>query len=471
MKKEEKRYGLLKVILLFILIAIALSWLIPVGQFSGTELVKDGSLVRIGITDFFALVYTAIEFSIDKLILLIVIGGFYGVLTRTKAYDNITSNIAKKMDNKVAVVVFSVLIAVLTSLFTQAFVVIIFIPFIVSILNKMKLDKITIFATTFGSILVGLLGATYGTEGLILFSRYYTAENFDPNSTILIRAGILLIGLVLFNFFTLSHMSKKAKKNESVEMITCEEVDDKKKSILPIAIVGGLLTLIAILAFVNWSGLNVTIFEKFHDTIMNIKIGSDFYIFQNILGSSMVDQPFGSWDAFSMTAILGLFTIIIGLCYRFKFEEFVNSFINGAKKMIMPSVIMVLAYVVMAIVYKSGYVATMVNGLLSLTDSFNLATMSLSLFISNLFHANLDFTGFIMGSYLATEYVGQLNPLYVMLSSLFGFASFFVPTSIILGIGLTSLDIKYKDWLKYIWKFLLGILICLLVIFILMTVI
>ena len=41
MKKEEKNYGLLKVILLFVVVAILLSWLIPYGQLTGSDFMSE----------------------------------------------------------------------------------------------------------------------------------------------------------------------------------------------------------------------------------------------------------------------------------------------------------------------------------------------------------------------------------------------------------------------------------------------
>ena len=474
MKKEEKNYGLLKVILLFVVVAILLSWLIPYGQFSGSDFMSEGALARIGLNNLSELIYYAFQFALDKIVILLVIAGFYGVLVKTKAYDNITSSIAKKFSNKkLAVVIISVVIAVMTSLFTQTFAILVFVPFIISIMSKMKLDKMTIMATVFGSMLVGTIGATYGTEGLMLVAKgnYFTADGFDPNNSVLIRAGILIIGLVLFNFFNISHMSKKDKDNESIEMIPIEEVDDKKKSKAPIIIIGGLLLIIVILGFVKWNSFNVTIFDNFHKLITeDIKIGQDFYIFQSLLGASFA--AFGNWDVFTISSILFIFTIIIGLCYRFKFNEFVDSYIDGCKKVIKPCMFLMGAYLVMGVVYMTPYLPTISNKILGLTDGFNIATSSLTLLLNNIFCPNLDFVGYSgILSHLASEYPTYMNALYVMISSLTGLVTVFAPTSLMLVVGLSALDVNYKDWFKYIWKFLLGISIYLIVIFILMTMI
>lgn len=472
MKKQEKKYGLFKGILLLIVVAILLSWLIPNGAFGSTGF-QESNLQRIGLNDWSWLIYYGIYFAIDKIIFLLIVGGIYGILTKIPAYDKLVNGIAKKLSKhkSASVVILSTIIAVLTSLLTQTFVVILFIPFIISILNRMKLDKMSVLATTFGSMLVGILGATYGTEGLVYFNKYVTTDTMNINSTILIRFGILVVGLVLFNFFTLSHMKKKDKSSETIDMfpVELEEGNNKKTNIIPIVVIGVLTVLLTIFGYINWeTNWNISAFNDFHTYLTEkIVLGDDFAIFKSLLGSNM--GAFGAWDLFAMSAICILFVIILGLCYRVKLDEFFNNFANGAKKMLKPIICVVAAYTLMVVVYMSPYVATIINSLLGLTETFNLATMLMSSLITNIFHTDLGYTAYILSSYLTTEYPDYLNVIYVMFISVYGLVQFFVPTSIVLGIGLTSLDVKYKDWLKYIWKFIVGIFVCLLVLFILMA--
>lgn len=475
MKKKEKRYGLLKGIILFILVAVILTWLISNGQFSATGFATDNTLTRVGLNDLAWILYYAIYFTIDKIIFLLALGGFYGVLVKTSAYNRLTSSIANKLNKKVGVVLFSVILAVLTSIFTQTFAVLIFVPFIVSILNKMKLDKMTIFATAFGSMLVGILGATYGTEGMISLAEYFAGNTGSIHSTllatILVRAGVLIVSLALFNFFTLTHMSKASKKAENTEMFLDEEVKEtKKSSVIPLVVIWVLLFVLVILGFVSWSNnFEISVFDDFHKAVQEIKIGNSFFIFKDLFGTDI--KALGAWNLFSISPILLVAAILVSLCYRIKLDEFFDSFKNGAKKMIKPILCVLGAYTLLVVVYMSPYIATIINKLLGATDGFNLATMSLSAFISNIFHTDLGFSGYILGNYLITEYVDYTGPIFVIFTTLYGFVQFFIPTSIVLGVGLTSLDVKYKDWLKYIWKFLVGMLICLLVVFVLMTLI
>ncbi len=481
MEKKEKHYSLLKGALIFIIIAFILTWIIPAGGYGSSGYTQTG-MARLGIYDIAYNIYYAVSFGVDKIILLLAIGALYGLLSRTQGYERIVSGIAGKIKHKkIAVVAFSVVIAALTSLLTQTFVVLIFIPFIISILNRMKLDKMTILATTFGSMLVGIMGATYGTDGLYWFNYYlgYTLEFPFNAPALLVRAGILVIGLILFNFFTITHMNKVDEKAPSVDLfaVTVSEDNVKKtKSMIPIIIIGILILAISILGFMDWDGnFGVNTFNDFHEFLTeDIKIEAsdttnDFYVFQDLLGSGM--KAFGSWDNVTITAVLVIFIGILALCYRFKLKDLFESIISGIKKMILPIACIAGAYLLMIVVYQSTYVATIVNRILTLTDTFNIATMTLSSLILNIFHTDLGFTGWVMGAYLPVEYVDYINPVYVMFTSLYGFVQFFIPTSMILGIGLVLLKIKYGEWLKYIWRFLLGMFICLLIIFILMAII
>lgn len=480
MKKKEKKYGLLKGVLFMVLVAIILSWFLKNGSFGSTGFVTDDTYRRIGLYDLADMLYYSFSFAIDKAVVLLAVGGLYGVLSKVKAYDRIVSAIAKKVSNKkVFVVLMSVLIAVLTSVLTNSFAVVVFIPFIISILNRMRLDKMTILATTFGSMLVGIMGATYGTDGFVYFNRFMSgAADVTIHSTALVRFGILVVGLALFNFFLLTHMNKKDANAETTDMFWVEETaleKTKGNSVVPIIIIGVLLLILVILGFVAWETIfpEFTAFSDFHKTITDIHI-KDFYVFTNLLGpdtNTIGTWTFGAWDSYAISSVVFLFTIILGLCYRVGFNDFVKNVADGMKKMIKPILCVVGAYLLMVVVYKSTYVATIMNQILSITDGFNLVTMTLTSLVANIFHTDLAYTTYISYSFLASEYVDYINPVYVIFTSLYGFVQFFIPTSIFLGIGLTSLDVKYKDWLKYIWKFLVGMFICLLVVFILVAVI
>jgi uncharacterized ion transporter superfamily protein YfcC len=59
--------------------------------------------------------------------------------------------------------------------------------------------------------------------------------------------------------------------------------------------------------------------------------------------------------------------------------------------------------------------------------------------------------------------------LVIVLQSVYGLMMLFIPTSMILIAGLSLCDISYKEWIKYIWKYLLQTLAVILVIALLLS--
>ena len=79
--KKSKKNDLAKWLLLFIGLAIALTWIFEYGYYQGAEFYGTG-MHQEGITDIPNLIYYAIGFSTDKIIFLLALGAFYGVLSK-----------------------------------------------------------------------------------------------------------------------------------------------------------------------------------------------------------------------------------------------------------------------------------------------------------------------------------------------------------------------------------------------------
>ncbi len=480
MQKKEKKYSLLKAIIGVVLVLIVLSWLIPAGEITSSGYVQH-NMIRYGLNDIPRMLYSGIEFGLPSYVFLLAIGVFYGVLSSTKGYKRLVEIIAKKLSahKKVTLVVTSILIALLTSMVTQTFAVLIFIPFIISVLKRMNIDKMTILMTTFGSIIVGIMGALYGTQNLLDFIGNFANDDLEETrallgNTVLIRMGILAIGLVLFNFLTLNHFNK-TKSEESSEMyeIVVDE-ESKKESIVPVVIIGILILILVILGYVDWeANFNIQVFNNFHDFIDTLVIqtsGEEFNIINSILGSSTL--ALGTWTEFEISTVLLVASGILAICYRMKFNDLVKNIGRGIKVMILPMAVIFGAYVIMNVpnAVQYPYTATIFNFVLTLAKGFNVATFTLVSLIANFLITYVPYTNYLMGSYLATQYATFNNQMIVILNSTYGLVQFFAPTSIILGIGLVSMKVKYIDWLKNIWKFIVGMLICLVIIFVLITI-
>ena len=100
--------------------------------------------------------------------------------------------------------------------------------------------------------------------------------------------------------------------------------------------------------------------------------------------------------------------------------------------------------------------------MLGLTKTFNPFITSIIAFITSAFHCDLGYTSYIMATKLssyASDYT-LVHTIYIVAHAL---AQLFLPISGILLIGLSYLKLSYKDWFKYIWMFVLAIVIVLLI--------
>lgn len=476
--KVRNRYDIFKIVSLVILATGLLTWVIPVGQFTGSDMYV-GELSRLGIANLFITGVYSLSTVLNEIVFLLVLGGFYAVLSSINAYKNLVGSVAKKCEGKeiVFILITSLLFAGLASITSQIYPLLVFVPFVISIILNMKLDKITAFCTSFGSILVGTLGATYSSYVYGYINSYF---GVDFNAEIITKVAIFVLTFVLFNFFNILHVKsiRNNKKSKNNKEVMAEEdrfsvvVEDKKAKssktpVWPLVTILVFVLAFLVLGYIGWTdSFNINVFTKFHDWLLGIKVGGH-PIFQYILGASDlgVVTAFGTWQLFNMAIVLIVISLIIALAYGVSLNDLISKYIEGAKKMSRICLIVVLVNVCFVIMNIYPVMPTVMDAIMSLTKHFNIYLASLASLITSIFNVNLGFTAYTVGPYFASM-AGKYTALSAIISnSMYGFAGFFAPTSAMLMIGLAYLNIPYKSWMKYIWRFLLGLLVGLMIIF------
>lgn len=466
---EAKEHRLLKLISVFVVCAFLFTWVFPYGYFQGLDF-YNYEMQRLGLSDLSMTVYTAVYYSLDKLVFLFIVAGFYGILAKTSGYQKLVSSIAKKLKKYEipAAVVISLIIVALTSLLSQTLAVLIFIPFFVAILLGMKIDKLTTFAITFGSALIGVLGATYGTDSLAFFNKYLGTE---ISVGLTYRAIILLVAFVLYNFFICMRLKKVLKektKDENIEELAFYvEPTRAKTSIIPVSIVLAVVAIITILGYVNWTGFGIDVFTKFHTWLTELTIGEDFTIMAYILGTE--SPAFGTFDLMTMVMVLVIASALIAFLYRVKLADYFDAAYNGIKKMFKPVLCFVGVYLVFAVCSMSPFIPTITNWALNLVDGFNPYITSIVAFLTSTFHTDFGYTAYSVGSFLTTAYASDLSIVHTVYTSMYGLVQIIMPTGALLLVGLSLMKVDYKSWFKYIWLFVVGMFIILLVLFTVLT--
>ena len=156
-----KKHNTFKIVLGTIFVFAILSWIIPAAYYSG-EFVDQG-LVQVGLFDLFNYSLTSVSYFGYLSLYLIFVGGFYGVLNKIPAYRDLLDAMVKKLCGKEKVVlsVIMVLLAVIISVWGIEVEMLLFVPFLVSLILLMGFDKMVAALAIAGSSLVGVAGATY----------------------------------------------------------------------------------------------------------------------------------------------------------------------------------------------------------------------------------------------------------------------------------------------------------------------
>lgn len=468
--KKSEKHDLAKWITLFILVSVALTWVFSYGYYNGAEF-YDYGMKQQGLSDIPNLLYYSINFAGDKIIFLLVLGAFYAVLSKWDGYKKLVTNIAEKFKGKeiIFALVASLLFTAMASMFSQSFIALVFVPFVVSILLSMKLDKITAFCVTFGSVLVGTLGLTYGGEGAYWFNYYVQT---GVNTGIIYRLIVLVVAFILFNFFTVLH-AKKVLNNKKVNEIEADpfkvENVDKNAKVWPAITILSLLFVIMVLGYVNWeSNFGITIFKTFHQWLFKLQIG-DLAIFKAILGTVAKDAAFGTWNLFHASTLLLVISLLVALVGRLKLNDFIDAYGEGFKKIGKGLLLFIGTYMVMVAAYMSPFVPTITNIIFKSIETFNPFLVTIDAFIANIFHVDFGFTGYVVATYFTSAFGTNLEVIHTIFTTMYGFVGLFMPTSAVLLIGLSYLNIDYKTWIKYIWMFVVSILVILLILFTIMT--
>src|SRR5574344_586971 len=455
-----KKHDLLKAIGIAFLIAVILSWVIPTGSFSSTTFTSDGT-VPVGIINIFRLPVMTIQTFIQYFLVFLAIGGFYGILNKTGVYDNIVNGIAKKWrgKEKIALIVITVVFALVASLTGLSMLLFVVVPFIAAILLVLGYDKITVLLSTIGAILVGEAGSIFGFSGAGYVKNIFNIEMTDEVITKIILF-VLLTGLFTFFVVKRAKLTKVESKNEDTK---------NDRSVLPLVISCVLLFALCLVGMYNWYyAFGIQAFNNFHTALANIKIG-DYAIVTDILNgvSSLV-----YWGNYELSVALIMGSVVIGWLYNVSVSDFIEGYKKGVKDMFMVAFYATICNVVFTIMLSNSgnMYSTIINWLGGFAKSFSLPIVTLismvgSLFYNDFYYLLTDASG-ILSSYDAVYY-----PIMgVVTTAIHSIAMMILPTSVMLVVGLKYFDISYKDWFKAIWKYLLEAFVIVIIVAIIVAV-
>ena len=488
-----KKFDLLKILGIAFAITLLLSWVIPAGAYSSGVFASVSKTVTIGLYDIVRIPAITFATFIQYGVVFLAIGGFYGVLNKTGVFSKVVNTVSESWKiNKKAFLLMTIFgFALLSSLIAIPTILFILVPLFVAILLSLGYNKMTTFAATIGAILVGQIGAILGFN---LWGYLAVFLSIGMTALIGVRIALFLIATILFMFIVIKHDdTKKVKKAKKVakitkgKKVTKEELKEEKvikedkieiplmdeittkKSITPFIVIFSIMLVVLVLGMYNWYyAFNTSAFTNLHEAITTYAIGG-YTIFAHLLGNV---SEFGFWGNYDLVVILVLTSLLLGWIYNVKFDSILDGFKNGMKKIAPAAFYAMLASVLFTVILNMSdgtFVATIIAKILGMTDGFNFLTATLSSVVSA-FYYNDFYT--LVSTFYATFalYDASVLPLVsFIVAAIYGLVMVIAPTSIFLLAGLKYMEIPYKDWAKYIWKFLLIMLAVIILISFLIT--
>lgn len=483
MKKFFEKHDLFKLAGIFVLISIILSWIVPYAYYyNGNIMGNNGELSwifdfksnpmsgrsPIGLFDWSLLSLLGFSYFTALFVFLFIVAGFYKFLGNTTVYQVWTDRIAKKFEGKekVLIILSTLVFAMFAGVATDPFITVLMIPFVITIFSKLKVDKISALSATFGGVLVGLFGATHSTKivGSLINTSYGMGSanvtlGFERISVII----LFVVALLLLVYFAISRLSKKDAP--VTDMFASEKIKtngDAKKvrvNVTPLAILMVLLLVIAILAYIPWSGtFGVTIFKDLASDMVKFDKLFHIPIFSLILGTSF--KEFGEVDLFAICGYIFVIVLFIKIIYHISMDKIIDSFGEGFKRFGKTFAVLAVVYTVLLANYYFPTIPALVDAILGLGKNF--VTLFISGALTSLFTVDFQNTVSLVGSVFATFKDAEAAALILQTSS--GIVSFIAPTSAILMVGLSMLDIKFKEYFKYIWKFVIALTVVTLIV-------
>lgn len=243
-------------------------------------------------------------------------------------------------------------------------------------------------------------------------------------------------------------------------------------NIWPFTLMFILFFVLLVLAYLPWvNGFGVNAFTDATKAVSEFELFG-FPIFGKLLGTI---NSFGNWTVVDMLLPMAIIILFLALVYKVKVQDVLDGALAGIKKALPLGLIVVLLYACLVIVTYHPFQLVIYKTLLGVIDKFGFVgalMSSLCAMLASIFNVDPSYTFQSVLLYLASVVTDStVYPVIgVIFQAMYGFTMLFAPTSVILMVVLSYLDIPYTKWIKTIWKLLLEILAVLLIVFILLVV-
>ncbi len=484
-----KKHNLLKVMLLVLILVVIGSWFLPVYVVNNGDFTIQQS-IKIGLFNLAS--YVGITFQVfgPTILYVLAVGGFYGVLFRIPQYRILLDKIANAFKNRewIFMSIVGLVLALLSSMAGLLVMIIILFPFIISIMLLMGYDKMTIAMLTVGSVIAGLIGTVFsssaveGVSAILYESMSEGAVNIAKQDVIW-KIALLVVSLALLLINTIQYAKNHKGNEEDLEnsRLVPKKVAVKNAKTYPLVIVFSILLVVLSLGYISWNLLGVDLFTKMTDGFTN-PTGTSFIkglygALNTVLGvgvnSNMnINNTFGAWassNGYEAALVVFMASVLISFLYKGSINKYVNSFGEGVKRSLRPALLVILAYIILICMVTVPYEFSFLRHIIDLNGGFSFISMCIVAFVFSVLTVEPYYGPVTAVSYITSSSVitGNTGIIAMIWQTMYGLSMLVAPTSMVLLVTLSYLDISYSKWLKAVWKLFLELLAVIVIILLL----
>ena len=427
------------ILLVIILFAVALTWIIPSGEYarvedpvSGKKVVDASTFnyvenVHVNIQDIPMLIIKAFSANSDLIMLILLSGGAIHMLTASGALQALIATIVRKFSNRVEVFIPLLMLVFALICTTQGVNTFIgFAPITVMLAMSLGLDSIV----GVGIILLG--GAIGFSTGTLNVSTTLIAQKIAelPNYSGIGYRWVCFVVYYIVTCLCLVRYDKKIQKNPELSpMYDLDKNSEFKNTSLDEFGTLDTRKILSILALV----------------VALIAI---------VYGCIKLD-----WDFAEQSAVFLVLAIAVGLIAGFDANKICAEFMNGTKKMLTAAFIIMFARAIGSVLSAGKITDTIVHSMAVVLTGLPAALLGVGMLVANTL-INVVLTS-------GSGQAAAVMPIMIPLSDLLGvtrqtcilsfnfgdgFCNYILPTSTALMGILGAANVPYDRWMRFMWK-------------------
>lgn len=229
-----KKYNLFKVMAITIFVSWLLTLIIPGSYVDYSGNITTSEIAGGGIFGLLSNLSISISYFNGIAVLLIAVACFYAVLEKLEIYERFVIKVSKLFENKKGLLISLTIIVfgLLAMLVNDFLILLVFVPFIYKVMEKLEIDKKVMLSSTLVASLIGSMCAIYNNTLFSVFS-------LKVNTLLLVKVILFVISIGVLIFLTapkkeknVKKVTKKETKQKTVKKVAAKSNDKKVNKIV-----------------------------------------------------------------------------------------------------------------------------------------------------------------------------------------------------------------------------------------------